>query len=63
MLKHLDLWWCTAWGQRRRAANNGFLLKMFKNLFDDRWVFYAGDNLDWALAFFTDFDIDIEHTF
>ena len=51
---------------------------MFKNLFDDRWVFYAGDDmqgrinaagawmrrsgdLDWALAFFTDFDIDMAY--
>jgi len=32
---------------------------MFKDLLDNRWVFHAGDDLDWTLAFLTDFDIDV----
>ena len=74
--KQLDLWWCSAWGRLSSFVGNSLLLKMFKDLLDNRWVFHAGDDmqgrinavgagtrrsgdLDWTLAFLTDFDIDV----
>ena len=34
---------------------------MFGYLLDDRRIFYAGNDLDWAFALLADLDIDVEH--
>ena len=40
-----------------------FLLKVFEDLLNDRWVFNAGNDFDVTPAVLTDFDIDIEDAF
>ena len=36
------------------------MIEMIQDLFDDRWVFNTGDDLDGAAALLAGFDIDSE---
>ena len=41
----------------------GFLLKVFEDLLNDRWVLNAGNHLDLSATVFTNFNVDIEDSF
>jgi len=34
---------------------------MFKNLLNDRGIFYAGDDLDWVFALLADLDVNMAY--